>query len=240
MKALATSSLAAVAAAACMPGATTLGSPSRAKAVIAASKQASGGAAWDVVDGCYEQGTHADGAIKYKTWFNLRQYGMRVESERGGAKRVMGFNGKSSWMTNRAGGFDVKSDAESLKEAIATAYLSNNAFFFPDRFPADFEYLRQAVERGTAFDVLQVTPRGSRPMEMWFDRKTHLLGRVVDVNAPQVVTVTAADYRRVGELAVAFSLTVSGPDGKVIDRGRVTSLKCGPLNHQLFDPPAAG
>ena len=238
MKALATASLAALAAT-CV-GPPTFTPVSRAEEIVAASKQASGGAAWDVPQGCFETGTHADGAITYKTWFNLRRYGMRVETERGGAKRMMGFNGQVSWTSNRAGGVEIKTDAESVSEAIATAYLSNNSFFFLDRFPAEFKYLREVTEGDRTFDVVEVTPRGSRPMEMWFDRQTHLLGRVVDVHAAQPVTVTAGDYRRVGGLAVAFSLDVSGPDGKVVDRGRVTSISCGPIDQKLFDPPGAG
>ena len=210
---------------------------SRADAVLAASKLASGGEVWDAPQGCVETGTHADGAVTYKTWFNLRRYGMRVESERAGSKRVMGFNGAVSWMVDPAGKVLLRNDVDSLKEAINTAYLSNNSFFFPDRFPADFKYLREAAEGGVTFDVVEVTPRGGRPMELWFDRRSHLLARVVDTLGKPPVTVTAGDYRRIDNMAVAFALDVSGPDGKVVDRGRVTSISCGAIDEKLFDPP---
>ena len=213
---------------------------SRAHAVVAASKLASGGSAWDAPHGCFEQGTHADGAITYKTWFNLRRYGMRVESKRGGSKRVMGFNGVASWMTDPAGKVVLRDDADSLKETVNTAYLSNNSFFFPERFPAEFKYLREAVEGAATVDVIEVTPRGGRPMELWFDRSSRLLARVVDTHGKPPMTVTAGDYRRIDNMAVAFALDVSGPDGEVADRGRVTSISCGPIDEKLFDPPAAG
>ena len=213
---------------------------SRADVVIAASKLASGGSAWDVPEGCVETGTHADGAITYKTWFNLRRYGMRVESVRAGSKRVMGFNGEASWMLDPAGKVALRDDAASMKEAINTAYLSNNSFFFPDRFPADFKYVREAVEGATVFDVLEVTPKGGRPMELWFDRRTHLLGRVVDTHGTPPMTVSAGDFRRIHDMAVAFSLDVSTPDGKIVDRGRVTAISCGPIDENLFDPPVLG
>lgn len=187
---------------------------SRAEAVMAAFKLASGGSAWDLPEGCFEQGTHADGAITYKTWFNLRGYGMRVESGRAGSKRVMGFNGEASWMIDPAGKVALRNDAESLKEATNTAFLSNNASFFPERFPAAFKYLREAVDGATTFHVLEVTPGGGRPMELWFDRATHLLARVVDSHGTPPMTVTAGDYRRIDDMAVAFALDVSGPDGK--------------------------
>ena len=232
--------LAALALAGCAHPVMTAPPLSRAETVVTASKLASGGAAWDEPEGCFETGTHADGAITYKTWFNLRRYGMRVESERAGSKRIMGFNGEASWMIDPAGKVALRNDAESLKEAINTAYLSNNAFFFPDRFPAEFKYLRVAVHGGTIFDVLEVTPRGGRPMELWFDRATHLLGRVVDSHGTPPMTVTAGDYRRVDNMAVAFALDVSGPDGTIVDRGRVTSIRCGPIDSKLFDPPPIG
>jgi hypothetical protein len=232
--------LAALALAGCAPPVATVPPLSRALAVVTASKLASGGSAWDLPHGCFEQGTHGDGAVSYKTWFNLRRYGMRVESERAGSKRVMGFNGRVSWMVGPGGQVVQRDDADSLQEAINTAYLSNNAFFFPDRFPADFKYLREAIEGGTAFDVLEVTPRGGRPMELWFDRGTHLLGRVVDTDGKPPMRVTAGDYRRVDKMAVAFALDVSAPDGKIADRGRLTSISCGPIDEKLFDPPVAG
>ena len=231
--------LAALAIAGCAPAVVEVPPLSRAQAVVAASKLASGGGAWDLPHGCSEQGTHGDGAITYKTWFNMRRYGMRVESERGGSKRVMGFNGEVGWMIGPGGKVALRNDADSLKEAINTAYLSNNGFFFPDRFPADFDYLREATDGATTYDVLMVTPRGGRPMELWFDRATHLLGRVVDIQGKPPMTVTAGDYRRIDDMAIAFALDVSAPDGKIADRGRVISISCGPIDEKLFDPPVA-
>ncbi|HEX8668916.1 MAG TPA: hypothetical protein VF727_11170 [Allosphingosinicella sp.] len=211
--------------------------PFRAAAVVAASKAATGGSAWDRLDGCYEEGTHADGAIPYKTWFSFRRYGMRVESRRGDATRAMGFNGKASWQAAGEGAAQVGSEPEALQEAIVTAYLTNNGFYFPDRFPARFRHAREAVEGGRIFDVVEIAPEGGRPLQFWFDRSTRLIDRVVDTRGTPPVTVKAGDYRRVGGVTVAFALTVVAPDGKEIDRGRVTSLRCGSVDEALFDPP---
>jgi hypothetical protein len=237
MKSVVRYGLAILALLACSNPGRTRAPASRADAVVAASKRASGGSAWDRLQGCYEEGTHAGGSITYKTWFSVRRYGMRVESRRGGSTRTMGFNGKASWQTNDTGGVDVRSDADALKEAIVTAYLSNNGFFFPKRFPATFKYVREAAEPGRTFDVLEIAPRGGRPVEFWFDRSTHLLQRVVDNQGTPPVKVEAGDYRRVGNLTVAFSLTVFGPDGNVLDRGAVTSLSCRSVDAASFDPP---
>ena len=213
--------------------------PSRAEAVVAASKQATGGSAWDELQGCYEEGTYAGGGIAYRTWFRLTGYGIRVESRSDGVTRTIGFNGNASWRTDGAGGVDVRTDADGLREAITTAYLSSNGFFFPERFRASFGYARQAEHGGRSFDVVEITPAGGRPLDYWFDRDTHFLGRVVDRRGTMPVTVEAGDYRRAGNVAVAFSLDMIGPDGAIANRGVLTALSCGPVDAALFDPPAA-
>lgn len=211
--------------------------PSRAEAVVAASKRATGGAAWDALQGCAEEGTHGSGSVAYRTWFSLRHYGMRVESRRDGAIRMMGFDGHSGWRTSAAGTAEISDDPNARREAITTTYLSSNGFYFPDRFPASFRYLRQAVRDGLRFDVLEITPEGGRPLEYWFDRRSHLLLRVIDNQGPRPVVVEASDYRRAGAISVAFALTTRDADGAILDQGAVTSLRCGPVDEALFAAP---
>lgn len=214
--------------------------PGRAEAIVAAFRDATGGAAWDRLDGCYEEGTHADGRIAYRTWFSLRRYGMRLESRRGeDPPRTVGFNGSASWRSDPAGGVEVRRDEASLREAATTAYLSSNGFFFPDRFPAAFRYLGEEAHGGRTFDVVEIVPRSGHALDYWFDRDTRLLVRVVDRRRPDApVTVEAGDYRRAGEISVPFSLVMIGPDGRVADRGVVTSLACRPTDSILYDPPS--
>lgn len=210
---------------------------SRAQEVVMASKQATGGTAWDTLEGCYEEGTHADGRISYRTWFSMRRYGMRMESDRDGATRTVGFNGRSRWQKNGTDIVEVSRDKAALVEAITTAYVSSNGFYFPQRFPADFRYVREAVHGGRKFDVVQITPRGGRGAEYWFDRATHFLSRVVDKQEAPPIVFEARDYRRAGKVSVAFNLSRLGPDGAVVDQGVLTSLTCHSVDAALFDPP---
>lgn len=212
---------------------------SKAETVIAAAKRATGGAAWDKPQGCFETGTHGDGAISYRTRFSLLDYGLRIDSERGGDSRSMGFNGKARWQAAGAGKADVRSDPASLEEGIVTNYLSIGGFFFPDRFPASFNYLRSAREAARRFDVIEIVPQGGRALEVWFDRRTHLIQRVVDTHGSPAVRVDASDYRSAGGLMVAYRLDVFGPDGTVADRGAVISFRCGAIDSSIFDPPVA-
>lgn len=212
------------------------GPRSKAESIIAASKVATGGKLWDAAQGCHETGTHGDRA--YTTRFSLLRYGMRVDSDQGGNILSMGFDGKARWRA--AGGkTDVRTDAGSLQEAILTNYLSINGFYFPTRFPATFKYLREATKAGRKFDVLEITPEGSRSIEAWFDRRSRLIARVVDRNGQPPVTVEASNYRRVDGLTIAYSLIVRGSDGKIADRGALNSFSCGPIDHKIFNPPIA-
>jgi hypothetical protein len=208
----------------------------RAEAIVAAFKQVTGGSAWDRLQGCYEQGSHA-GGVAYRTWFSMMRYGMRIESRRGDSTRAMGFNGRASWRTNGAGGVDVQQDEAALREGITTAYLSSNGFFFPGRFPASFRYLREATHDGRTFDVLEITPVGGRALDYWFDRASHFLSRIVDSQGTPPVTVEADDYRHAGAIMVAFRLTTLGPDGAVADQGVLSSLTCHARDDASFDPP---
>lgn len=211
-----------------------------AEAVVAAAKTATGGTAWDKHAGCTEHGTRGDGAINYLTRFSLKDYGMRTDIERGGNTRSRGFDGKVSWQAAGPGKVDIKADPESLREAVLTDYLSINGFFFPDRFPAKLTYLRSAKEGARSFDVIEMTPKGGRPLEVWFDSRTHFIQRVVDTGGTPPVRVEASDYRRNADgLTVAYRLDVFGPDGALADRGSLTSFECGAIDNAIFAPPPA-
>jgi hypothetical protein len=211
----------------------------KAQVVIAKAKQASGGVLWDAPQGCFEEGTRGGGAITYKTRFSLQTYGIRIDSERGGNERSMGFNGVTQWQSSGGNVVATQTEPHAIKEAFVTAYLSNNGFFFPSRFPAALKYLRRVRESNRSFDVVEVAPAGGYPFELWFDRRTHLIARVIDNSGPAPSQVVADDYREVQGLTIAFSLSVIGSDGQVMDRGRVTSFRCGAIDNTIFDPPTA-
>jgi hypothetical protein len=218
----------ALAAALVWPDAATA-SPTGAE-VLHAAKAASGGEAWNRLEGSYERGAH--GPVTYETWLDFRAYGMRMASVTPAGPRAQGFDGAVAWR-RAEGRADDSRDPAALREAVVTAFVSNNGFFFPDRFPAKADYLR--ADQG--FDVVRVEPRGGRPVELWFDAKTHLLGRIVDRGGPMPVTVTLSDYRKVGDVLIAFRGVVTGPDGKVLDDGQVSVVEHRAVERSLFAPP---
>src|SRR3569832_439104 len=74
-----------------------------ARSMLDAAKAASGGKAWDRLEGSHESGEHSGAA--YETWLDFRHYGMRSEA-RG---RARGFNGRVAWQTGAQGGVAVLS-----------------------------------------------------------------------------------------------------------------------------------
>ncbi len=211
---------------------------SKAESVVAASKKATGGGAWDALQGADEQGTRGDGNQPYRTWLNFRAYGMRSETRRGDAVIAQGFNGAAVWRRGPDGKVGAMTDAKARSEAILTAYISNNGYYFPQRFPAAFKYVRVATDAGRSSDILEITPAGSRAFEIWFDRSNKQVWRIVDRGDGPPITVEASDYRAVAGVMVPYLLTVTGPDGKRLDRVMVTSVSFGPLAASIFDPPA--
>ena len=203
--------------------------------ILRAAKAAAGGRALDRADGSYEEGRHGD--TTYRTWLNFRHYGMKSESIRNGVHRTMGFNGRVQWSVGPDGKVSTKSDDAALREAILTAYVSNNGYFYPDRFPAAFRYVRAARANGRDFDVIEVEPKGGRAAELWIDRRSHLVRRLVDEKGPPPISVQISDYRRVGGALIAFRGTVRTLDGKVVDKLRVGSVTFKTLPAETFDPP---
>jgi hypothetical protein len=206
--------------------------------ILRQAKAAAGGAALDAQAGTYEEGVH--GAIHYKTWLTHRQYGMRSDSEHDGVTSAVGFNGKIQWRLGPDGKVTIKDDAASISEAITTAYVSVGGYFFPDRFPATVRYLRSTRAKGRAFDVIEAEPTGGRAFELWFDHRSHLLGRIVDPKGTPAVWVELSDYRRLdGTLEAVRGVVHKFDDGAIVDHISVGPVVTRDVPASTFDPPAS-
>jgi hypothetical protein len=204
----------------------------KAAAVLEKSKTATGGAAWDRLEGFCETGMRGD--TPYSTWMDFRAYGQRVEVQ-APTSMAMGYNGATAW---RRVGQEVTTlnDEAALSEARISAYVSNNAFFFPDRFRASAKYVRRAKDKAGRFDVIEIAPEGARAVRLWFDRHNHRLARIEDFAGTPPVTVTLSDYRPVDEVLIAFDGIVTDASGKLVVRGRVKTVVFRPVSRSLFEP----
>jgi hypothetical protein len=210
--------------------------------VLERARAASGGSGWYLLRGWRETGREGD--VRYETWLDPLRYGSRIETRELTGLHVHGFNGAGDWQISPTGAVTGADDRATMAQARTTAFFNGNFFFYPGRYDARGEYLGIRQSQHRAFDVLNVQPWGGKPRELWFDRSTHLLGRIVDRTGPKPVTVELSDYRRVGPVLVAFRFTVDGGDPTGVRVRQVDNLAFPPADRSLFTyrpitPPAA-
>jgi hypothetical protein len=177
------------------------------------------------------------GAVRYETWLDPIRYGLRVETYDPAGRRVQGFNGAGEWRILPSGWATGAADPATLAQVRTAAFFGGSFYFYPGRYDARGAYVgvRQVGDR--AFDVLNIRPWGGSPRELWFDRRTHLLSRIVDRTGPRPVTVELSDYRRVGPVLVAFRHTIDdGAPGGPGTR-QMESLAFTPADRGIFSLP---
>jgi len=177
-----------------------------ARQVIERARAASGGAGWYQIRGWHE--TAIQGGVRYETWIDPIRYGLRIESRGAAGLHVQGFNGAGEWRILPSGAATGAADAATLAQVRNAAFFGGAFYFYPGRYDARGRYLKVAKIGDRAFDVLEVTPFGGSPRELWFDRRTRLLGRIVDRTGPWPVVVELSDYRRVGPVLVPFRKSI--------------------------------
>jgi hypothetical protein len=231
--------LAATAAHAARPArhaASAIGYSRDAQRVLTQARAAAGGTGWNFLRGWHETGRI--GGVPYESWFDPLRYGMRIETHEAAGVHVHGYNGLGEWEILPSGEVHGGAGLPTVAEARTTAFLAVYGFFFPGRFDARGGYLGVRQAHGRAFDVIEVKPYGGKARELWFDRRTHLLGRIVDRSGPRPVTVQLSDYRRVGPVQAAMRFTVEGVDDAVAPQDRqVESLTFPPADRDMFGLP---
>jgi len=173
--------------------------------VIAQAKAAMGGDAWNQIRIWYERGqTHSPGgeSSEYEHWGDLHT--LSVRNNHPSRPNYMVFDGNAAY---RCADADCSSRTPLNGVAFKTgAYLSGYGFFFPDRFPASFEYRGTRRDGGVLYDVVRVMPTGSDVVEIWVDPTTHYISRFMQGSE----RTDLSDYRTVGAVRVPFVNQVPG------------------------------
>jgi Aspartyl protease len=102
--------------------------------------------------------------------------------------------------------------AQARYSALDAAYLNRYALWAADRGGATVTSAGRRSDVGRSYDVLDVTPKGSLPFELWIDAATHLPARTVVKLGASTTIATFAGYRSVSGLRVPFAQT-SDTDG---------------------------
>lgn len=209
-----------------------------AQRVLAQARAAAGGKGWNTLRGWHEVGLQ--GAARYEAWLDPVRYGLRIETHEPAGLSVRGFNGGGDWRISTAGAVTGVDVSKAINEARTEAFYRVHGYFYPGRFDARGDYVGVRKFQGHAFDVVTVKPWGAAPRELWFDRRTHLLGRMVDRSGPKPLAWELSDYHSVGPVRVAFRVTPEstfGPGSDVAEDRQVESLDFRPADRALFSLP---
>ena len=106
-----------------------------------------------------------------------------------------GFDGTSAWTKDPSGTVKLENGGDGRQLAINEGYRRANMWWRPGFGGATVTDDGQKTAAGATFDVLTVTPRGGKSFDAWFDTRSHLLAKIVEVQDALTVTTTLSDYR---------------------------------------------
>ena len=205
--------------------------------LMAQMKAAMGGAALDAPAGFHEAGTFVrDGvAGTYEVWADL--HALRSAAAQTSDKKTLkrGFDGQNAWSAGPDGVVKMDTSPKGLAIARLGTYLTIAAFFYPDRFPARFEYRGRREADGLTYDVVTVTPPDSIPVDLWLDVQTHRLQRISGSEGKETFTAVAKRYEVVDGIWIGFSL--SQIEGGHQLTSEITSFTFGPVSSEQLAPP---
>jgi membrane-associated protease RseP (regulator of RpoE activity) len=212
----------------------------KAEQILAASKAAIGGAAWDQIKTWHETGKVTQGGLEgsYESWSDLADVRTAGVYKIGPAKGSQGWNGKQAWSTDSSDQVRIETSHASIAAAIKDAYQAAHAFYFADRYPADVKYSGVKDNDGKPCDVVVLQPKDSDPFEAWFEQSSHYLVKTVDLTGEQPQTTFFSDFRSLNGLTIPFKARVSIGDPKydtIVESEQIE------LNSEIaasrFDPP---
>jgi hypothetical protein len=212
----------------------------KAEQIIAASKAAMGGAAWDQIKTWHETGKVSAGGLEgsYESWSDFPDVRTAGVFKMGPEKGSQGWNGKEAWSTDSSDQLRVETSQASIAAAIKGAYQAAHAFYFADRYPAELKYSGVKDDDGKPCDVIVVQPKDSDPFEAWFEQSTHYLVKTVDLTGEQPQTTFFSDFRPLNGVTIPFKARVSIGDPKydTIVESEQIELN-GDIAASRFDPP---
>jgi len=126
-----------------------------------------------------------------------------------------GWDGTKAWEKEPSGTVTDQAGGDVIPLAITEAYQDRNLWWQPDHGGAQIVSAGQKTDGGNSYDVLTVTPKDGKPLEAWFDPKTHLLYRTIELNSIQTLTTTYSDYAPVDGAMIAKKLVIDDGSGNL-------------------------
>jgi len=209
-------------------------------AVLAAAKNASGGAAWDALRTQRSEvklaAANLEGSVE--RWSDIATGRSLIRYRIGPISGAAGNDGKQVWTQEEGDEPKVETGAAALELAANAAYRDRLAFWYPDRARARIDYKDRAEANGRTYDVVTIVPEGGRPFEFWIDVDTRLIERLVEREADVTRTEVYSDRREVQGVRIPFHVQTSRGDPKfdeVVDIQKLVFNE--PVASVAFGPP---
>ncbi|MGB5861132.1 MAG: hypothetical protein WBH52_22160, partial [Pseudomonas aeruginosa] len=157
--------------------------------VLARARAASGGEPWLSVQRLQAEGEQSVGGLQGRWQLNqdLRAGRYAEQAQLGTFTVAQGFDGKLSWRRDYGGEVGLLDGTVPRRTARTQSWLATRAYL-SSAYPASrFAGPRTEVHDGQRYDVLSTTPEEADPIELWFDARSGLLGRVV-IASPRTPT----------------------------------------------------
>jgi len=183
-------------------------------AILKANQAATGGAAWTGKAALQTSYAYSGQGLTGKTQsVSDLKSGRWVDTfEIGPITGANGYDGQHAWQKDQNGIATLQDGGESLPLLANDGYRRANLWWAADRSGATVKADPEVTEAGVTYDVLTVVPKNGKTFDAWFDGKTHLLSRVVEVQGTVPTTVKYSDYSAVDGVMVAHKMVQSTSD----------------------------
>ncbi|MEO8305100.1 MAG: hypothetical protein ABI724_13350 [Betaproteobacteria bacterium] len=185
-------------------------------AILAAAKEASGGAAWNGFATQHSLVALMAGGFsgEAERWSEIATGRSVLRFTLGPIAGTMGYDGTVAWSQDPSGKTSVGTDEAGAELAANAAYRDQLAFWFPARHAASITYKRRAPADDALFDVVAITPNGGREFELWINTQTHLIERLAEREAQATRTEIYMDWKDVRGVKIPFRVRVLRGDPK--------------------------
>ena len=125
-----------------------------------------------------------------------------------------GYDGAHAWEKEPSGTVTDQAGGDVIPLAITEAYQDQNLWWRKDRGGAEITDLGRKSDHDETIDVLRITPKGGTPLEAWFDAKSHLLSRTIELQGTQTVTTFYSNYKPVDGMMIANKVVIDDGSGE--------------------------
>ncbi len=191
-----------------LAGALTAAAAPTSQQILAKSKEAMGGSAWDAVKTAHITAAVSMGGLngRAETWEDVRSGRHTEKFALGPATGADGFDGKNAWSQDASGQPRAEGAEAARQAAVDEAYRDALAYWYPQRWAADLSDPVEKDDQDKHFFVIRITPKGGRPFELWIDAATYLFDRTIEKGDIETRTISFTDYRAVNGTKVAFAM----------------------------------